>query len=54
MFLVFYVLSFFNEIVGLDYDDCEYEARDYEEIPCDSEHTEYGSIFDERVVDRDV
>lgn len=54
MFLVFYVLSFFNEIVCLDYDDCEYEAGDYEEIPGNAEHAEYGSIFDERVVDRDV
>ena len=38
--------QFFNEIVGLDYDDCEYEAGDYEEIPDDAEHAEYGSIFD--------
>ena len=44
----------FNKIVGLDYDDCEYEAGDYEEVPGNAEHTEYGSIFDERVVDRDV
>ena len=38
----------------MDYDDCKDEAWDDEEIPCDAEHAEYGSVFDERVVDRDV
>ena len=38
----------------MDYNDCEYEARDYKEVPGNAEHAEYGSIFDERVVDRYV
>jgi hypothetical protein len=51
---MFMLLVFFYEIVGLDYNDCEDEAGGDEEVPSNAEHAEYGSIFDERVVDRDV
>ena len=40
----------FYQIVQIDYDDCKYEAGYYEEIPSDTEHAEYGGVFDEGVV----
>ena len=40
----------FYQIVQIDYDDCKYEAGYYEEVPGDTEHAEYGGVFDEGVV----
>ena len=44
----------FNKIICLDDDDGEDEAWDDKEVPCDTEHAEYGSVLDKRVVDTDM